>query len=60
MWMKEIYEIDISEFFFSLPLYTKVSVNIDNIHDKQKIEKILGGYYVFNETVEGYNPLRKF
>ena len=59
MWMKEIYEIDISEFFFSLPLYTKVSVNIDNIHDKQKIEKILGGYYVFNETVEGYNPLRK-
>jgi hypothetical protein len=57
--MKEIYEMDISEFFFSLPLYTKVSVNIDNIHDKQKIEKILGGYYVFNETIEGYNPFKK-
>lgn len=55
MKMKQIEDFTIPEFFFNIPLYTKIVITNG---DTTILSKIIG-YHIFTEDFDGYNCLRK-
>ncbi|WP_404981728.1 hypothetical protein [Capnocytophaga granulosa] len=54
--LEQLHRINLSKFFFDVPLYTKVSVQ-DTL-DIEKLEEITN-ISLLVDDVEGYNPIRK-
>ena len=53
--MKQIEDFTISEFFFDIPLYTKIGITN---RDTTILSKIIG-FHILTEDFDGYNCLRK-
>lgn len=57
--MKQIEDFTISQFFFDIPLYHPIAVDINNYNSNSTFQKILGCSHVFNEEFDGYNCLKE-
>ena len=53
---EQLHKINLSKFFFDVPLYTKVSVQ--DALDIEKLENIIN-ISLFVDDIEGYNPIKK-
>jgi len=57
--MKQIEDLTISEFFFDIPLYHQIVVDIKEYKSNSAFKKILGCSHVLNVEFDGYNCLKK-